>query len=235
MNKYTLIFAISFVGIQASAQLKTDTLTARKIAFKADSLFEAGNYELSLENYKSAISIYGKYSLWTAYFNNQNKIADTYISQGKYDEAQVFIEQQKTALVPYPKLASYFNPLFSSGLGQILLYKGRTDLALEKFQSALDAAPANAAYLPEIYNKLGVCHWVNGNTDLALEYQLKALNMRRQTFGENHIKTAAIYNNIGLTHSNTEPDMALEYYQKALKIYQSIYNCLLYTSPSPRD
>jgi len=223
MNKYFFIPVILIFGYPTISQVKSDTIVAKKAISKADSLCEAGNYELSIVKYKDASAIYKKYNLWNGYFNTESKLADTYISQGKYDEAQVFIDQRIGELALFPKMAPYFNPLFTSALGQVLLYKGRTDLALEKFQNALDDSPTNAFYIAEIYNKLGVGQWVNGNTDLALEYQLKALNLRRQSYGEFHIKTAATYNNIGLSYNSTNPDKALEYYQKALNIYQLVY------------
>ncbi len=223
MKKLFLLSGTYLVVLLATAQIKTDTLDAKKAVFQADSLFEAGNYDIALEKLAKANITYQKYSLWNSYFNVEYKIAECYIRQGKYDEAKAFAEEQLTVLDKQPKIKTYFNPLFINALGQIQLNKGRTDLALEQFQKALESAPANAIYLSDIYNNLGVAQWDNGNTDLAVEYQLKALNLRRQAFGENHIKTAAIYNNLGLTYSRTDQEKSLEYYQKALIIYQNIY------------
>lgn len=53
----------------------------------------------------------------------------------------------------------------------------------------------------------------------ALEFFERALSIRLVTFGEEHAKVAATYNNIGTIWSRKEEfDKALEYYQKSLEI-----------------
>jgi CHAT domain-containing protein len=223
MSKLLLFTSVYLIANISLAQIKIDTLLARRNILLADSLFEAGNYENSIENLAKADVIYLKYGIANTHFYIAYKLSENYIRQGKYDEAKVFVQEQIASLDKQQKLKLFYNPLFISSLGEIELNKGRTDLAIEQFQIALDATPNHAYYLSEIYNKIGVAQSVYGNTDLALEFQMKALNIRRQTFGEKHIKTAAVYNNIGLSYSRTEPDKALEYYQKALSIYQNTY------------
>ncbi|MFN0048687.1 MAG: CHAT domain-containing protein [Cytophagales bacterium] len=223
MSKLLFFTIVYFTVTISLAQIKPDTLLARKNILVADSLFEAGNYEISIEKLAKADLLYLKYGIANAHFDIAFKLSENYIRQAKYDEAKVFVQEQIASLSKQPKLRQFYNPLFISALGEIELNKGRTDLAIDQFQKALEATPTNAYYLSEIYNKLGVAQWVYGNTDLALEFQMKALNIRKQIFGEKHIKTAAIYNNIGLSYSRTEPEKALEYYQKALFIYLNIY------------
>lgn len=75
-----------------------------------------------------------------------------------------------------------------------------------------------------VLHLLGRLCYRNNNYDLALEYDFKALQLRKEILGENHTDVSASYNNIGIVYdSNGEYDKALEYYFKALQTDKEIF------------
>ena len=69
------------------------------------------------------------------------------------------------------------------------------------------------------YSKFGSTYKNKGDFNRALEYHLKALNIRLNKLKKNHPDVADSYNNLGNVHySKGDFNRALEYYQKALKI-----------------
>ena len=74
------------------------------------------------------------------------------------------------------------------------------------------------------FNEIGlVFHDKIGDYDKALEYHLKALEIREKVLGKEHTYTATSYNNIGLDYfSKGDYDKALEYYFKALEIQEKV-------------
>ena len=59
--------------------------------------------------------------------------------------------------------------------------------------------------------------------DNALAYDKRALDIEKETLGEEHSETATSYNNIGSVYDDIgDYDSALEYYQKALRIFESV-------------
>ena len=73
------------------------------------------------------------------------------------------------------------------------------------------------------YNNIGSIYYELKNDQTALEYYLKALDIREKILGHGHINTANSYYNLGLTYYYLEDLIkALEYFQKAFVIYQII-------------
>lgn len=223
ITKISAVFILLCIQIIAFAQSIQKNINAIDQVLVADSLFEAGNFEASIKKIDEANVQFSKAKNAKALYYNAHKICLNNLRLGKYDEVQVFALEQINSLAQNTELKDFFKPLFLSVLGEVQLIKGRTDKALEFYNQALASASEKVAEIDEIYSRIGVANWVNGNADLALEFHIKALNYRKQYYGEMHIKTAAIYNNIGLTYSRTEPNKALEYYAKALEIYIGKY------------
>ncbi len=142
---------------------------------------------------------------------------DSLVQSGLLDEAenhlQAYADENSTTYKEY---------LFQQG--EILLRKGRHDLAGKRFDTALKQYETlGDDYLPQTadcYDRLGLVYWATGNLTLSLQHHFKALEIRKAHFGDEHPIVAASYNNIGLTYSNNDREEALDYYEKALLLYE---------------
>ena len=106
-------------------------------------------------------------------------------------------------------------------LGEVFLRKGRNDLAQGYFEKALQLSAKDSEDQAASLNNLGLVFWNTGSGIQAKDYIAQALAIRSKLYGAGHEKLAASYNDLGLV--STDPDEALETYEKALAIYQKIY------------
>ena len=108
-------------------------------------------------------------------------------------------------------------------VGQVYLRKGDNEKAEQYFKQGYDltiaGSPAQAASLSD----LGIVYWNTGNAGKAEEYLQRALAIRQQSFGNDHDLVAASYNDLGLIISSSDPDKALDYYEKALNTYKNVF------------
>ncbi|MDW8332319.1 MAG: CHAT domain-containing protein [Cyclobacteriaceae bacterium] len=109
-------------------------------------------------------------------------------------------------------------------LGFLYLNQGRTDKAQEYLQQATalhNNAPAlerarTLAFLGQLYSS-------SGKYAQAEEQLQMALQLRESVLPENHELIAASYNDLGLASTATDPDRALEYFDKAIAIYENLH------------
>lgn len=107
-------------------------------------------------------------------------------------------------------------------IGEFYLRKGRNDNAQEYFEKALSVADKNSLDQASALNSLGLVFWNRGISGKAQEYIQRAFGIRKQILGEHHEKVAASLNDLGLVVSSENADDALDYYENALDIYDSI-------------
>lgn len=152
----------------------------------------------------------------------QNKKAEALIRLGKLDLAEKILPGI------YTQSASGFEQAITqTTFGLLYMNQGRNDIAEDVLQKAahlfdesntgetLEAAQA-LAYLGNLY-----C--ATGKYTQAEEQLNMALSLRQKQLKENHELIAASYNDLGLTFTATDPDKALDYYEKALAIYQNLH------------
>ena len=69
------------------------------------------------------------------------------------------------------------------------------------------------------YNNLGIVYSDTGEFAKAKDYHERALEIRREQLGPNHVDVAKSYNNLGTVYSETgEFAKAKDYYERALEI-----------------
>ncbi len=109
-------------------------------------------------------------------------------------------------------------------LGFLYLNQGRTVTALELLQQAL-ALQENTSPLPKARTLafLGQLYNSSGKYAQAEEHLQVALSLRTSVLPENHELIAASYNDLGHTATATNPDKALDYFDKALEIYRALH------------
>lgn len=111
--------------------------------------------------------------------------------------------------------------------GYLHLNQGRNDRALESLQKALStwegANLSNTLDAAQTLAYLGTLYTATGKYHQAEEHLTMALNIRRSLVPETSELMAASYNDLGLAYSNTDPDKALEYFEKAQAIYIKLH------------
>ncbi len=150
-----------------------------------------------------------------------NRSAEISILQGKLDEAETELENIK-----------FDNNIFveaitKTNIGFLYLNKARNDLALENLQQALNLFQTSGSMTSQEAAKclanLGLVYLSTGKLNQAEENGLIALQIRQKLKGENSEEVAASYNDLGLVYSQTDADKALEYYEKAMSVYEKIH------------
>lgn len=150
-----------------------------------------------------------------------NKSAEILMIQGKLNEAETTL---KGIHVPGDL---FIEAVTETNLGFLYLNKARNDLALESLQKALtkfnDSGSRDTKECARCLADLSSLYLNTGKINQAEENGRIALQTRQALFGENSEEVAASYNDLGLIYGITDPDKALEYYEKALAIYQRVH------------
>ena len=108
-------------------------------------------------------------------------------------------------------------------LGAIYLQKGQYEQAKKNFNSALELHEMDSEKLAvaTCYSNIAISEFALGNMVKSLEYHFRALDIREKENSKPDI--AASLNDIGLAYFDIDIDKALNYYEKALAIYEQIY------------
>ncbi|MBL6445864.1 CHAT domain-containing protein [Fulvivirga sp. 29W222] len=147
----------------------------------------------------------------TAFAQNNCSNLRTLLDKGDLEQAAAIAVQIQTA----------DNATCNNLLGEVYLRKGRNDVAQKYFETALKLSKSNSEDQAASLNNLGLVYWNTGSSASAKDYIAQALAIRTKLYDAGHEKLAASYNDLGLV--STDPDEALETYEKALTIYQEIY------------
>ena len=198
MKKYKFLLSIVFI-FNTIISAKAQNIN------QLDSLFDAGNYEYCISQIKD-----------NSVENTFVKIA-CLIKLGQITEAENLFSNLKN-------IAPKFQPKYNLLNAQILIAKGLNKDALTVLELSEKQLIVNKDLylLSEVYNQIGLANWGLGNIEKAKIYLLKALNIREQKFGKNHIYTASIYNNLGLIFTN-DVDLQTQYYNIFIKAYLQKY------------
>ncbi|MEQ8426091.1 MAG: tetratricopeptide repeat protein, partial [Cyclobacteriaceae bacterium] len=146
---------------------------------------------------------------------------------GKLEEARALVDKLKESSQKLSSNQDFATGLINAANASIHLNEGRNDLALEEAQSSIEAyersGKNNTLEAAEIIGTLGIIYNVTGKTQQAEEQLLKALSIRREQLPETHELIAATYNDLGLVYTRIDPDKALDYYDRALAVYEKLH------------
>lgn len=152
---------------------------------------------------------------------NIGKLVLTATDEGS-ETVMDFLNAQQNQLQVYSPMI-YFGRLLMNEMNEI-------DRAATYFYTLLQTLPEDHPDIAEVYNQIGATHYMksiqSGNEEevivekqKALEMFEKALEIRRNMFGENDVRIAYSMNNIGAIYNDRkEYDRALECYQRGLHI-----------------
>ena len=101
-----------------------------------------------------------------------------------------------------------------------------TKLPVLEHAIALDNATGalRTAHYGLMLGQMGYLLYQQADYDNALAYDKRALDIEKETLGEEHRETATSYNNIGTVYDDMgDYAKALEYHQKALRIFENVF------------
>lgn len=131
------------------------------------------------------------------------------IQKGNYEDADQLLAQ--SALDKVTEVAETFYER-----GKLAKLRLKYQEALEYFELAVKLQPDNSLYLGE----LGLTYYDIGSYNEAMNQWERGLNIEKDIYGENHIRVATFYNNLGGAWSKKgKYDDAIKHLAKALKIY----------------
>lgn len=150
-----------------------------------------------------------------------NKKAEALMLQGKLVDAEQILSQVERSA------SGFENAVTESNFGFLELLKGRSDLAMEKLQTAREAfnaaGRANTKENARCLSNLSLLYWSDGKFNQAEENGLASLQLRQSIFGSDSEEAAASLNDLGLVYGMTDPDKALTFYEQALAIYEKLH------------
>lgn len=199
--------------------VNTETKVSDRDIKTIDSLFFDAQYEKAIATIDNQLK---KISAADSKLLLENKKAEALIRSGNFKEAEILLKELSTR-----QLTSFERALVETNYGSLYLNQGRNDLSLDALQSALsnfqkdnkdntlDAAQT-LAYLGNLYR-------TTGKYAQAEEQLTRSLAIRQKYLKENNEWIAASYNDLGLVYSQIDDDKALEYYEKALAIYEKLH------------
>ncbi|HYI76396.1 MAG TPA: tetratricopeptide repeat protein, partial [Chryseolinea sp.] len=152
----------------------------------------------------------------------ENKRAEALMRAGRLDEAERQLDSIVLKALPPDLLA-----ITQTNQGFLFLSQGRNDLALSKFQEAMLVMEKenmqNSLEGARLLSYLGSLYLATGKYAQAEEQLGMALSIREKLVGENSELIAASYNDLGLVYNVRDPNKALDFYEKALEIYERIH------------
>lgn len=151
----------------------------------------------------------------------KNKKAELLLAQGNVNEAETILKNLSVT-------DRFLEAVVLSTRGKLNLIKGRFDLAKENLETASslfnESQQSNSPEAIQCLASLASYYVATGKYNQAEEFEMAALQLKRKVKGENSEEVAASYNNLGLIYLASDPDKAIEYYEKALSTYQKIHD-----------
>jgi CHAT domain-containing protein len=152
----------------------------------------------------------------------KNRKALLFISMGQFPEAEKLLRQE---LANNP--VEFQRAILLSSNGFLNLNKGSFDQSLENLNQAQQlftkSGKENTLEAAQCLSYLGQLYFSTGKFNQGVDNQLISLQIKSKIFPADHPEIAAAYTDLGLAYTETNPDKALEYYEKALPIYQKIF------------
>ncbi len=219
-NLFVLCIACVLVLLQ-SAVLFGQT-SPKELVKQADSYAQKADYNKAIAALKLAGEGFQKADNWQMYVTCQNQIGEHLIRVGKLDDALVICQKMAKYIANKDAKQSKLQGDMLTVTGEVYMNRGQNDLAIDHFRQALEIYNAlkNKVGIAQCYSNLGIVYGNTNNQALAEEYHLKALNLRKSIFGNQHLTVAASYNDLGVIYNISDPEKAAEYYEQALEIYQ---------------
>ncbi|MEY8848215.1 ATP-binding protein [Psychroserpens sp. XS_ASV72] len=228
--KQLMTLAVFCVSIFCFSQTnEIDSLTIQLAYQKQDSAKVDTSLQLikalyKSKNFKKALLYIDQTERLSKYVNHNKGIADV-----NYYKALIYSQKDDyyNAIDGYNKSRKYYTQLgdtlgiakVNNSIGLIEIKRGNYSVGLENSLSAIHTFETRNLLdeLSSAYNNLAEAYYNTHQIDKALEFNIKALNVREQLKDSSGIKTSTI-NIAGLYSDRKEHRKSIEYYLKALEL-----------------
>jgi CHAT domain-containing protein/tetratricopeptide (TPR) repeat protein len=203
----------------ALAYLCSNAQKANPEFYRIDSLISTSAFENALQQIEIELpkSQGFEETIWLT-----SKKAQALISLGKLSDAETLLNN-----ITFAKENAPLQGMILTNMGYLYLNKGRNDLALRNLEDALrkfqESNNLETREGARCLSTLGLAYSSTGKYKQAESNQNMALQIRLRIFGNQSEDVAASYNDLGLVYSEIDPDKALEYFEMALPIYESLH------------
>ncbi len=185
------------------------------------------NYKKAINYYKKALNIdlkeYGSNHIKVG--SNFYNIGIIYLNTGEYNKAISYFKKDETITIKNFGSEDLYLGYNYINIGLCYMYLLDYDTSLHYFNKALQIAVEKDKFqLPLIYHNMGLVFEKKGEFDQAILHHQKSINIKVQTYGENHQMTALSYLNLGRIYTNKNSlTEAKQYIDKAIEISKNFY------------
>jgi len=153
-----------------------------------------------------------------------NKKAEAQIGLGKFDDADKVL-RDVLPKTNQSKNSALLSAITQSTIGYLYLNQGRYDLALEQLAEATTILQqtGNTLETAKALSNQGLVYNSTGKYLQAEEQLQMALTLRQSVLPDVHELIANSYNNLGLVYGQLDADKAIDYYEKAVVIYEKLH------------
>lgn len=175
--------------------------------------------------YSEALQLLDKVSRENPSIFLENKKAEVLIRAGRLNDADVLLQDVKRKTST--ERDDLLHGITAINTGYLQLSQGRSDLAEPSLQNALRLLDASRlqhdSETAQALAYLGLVYMSQGKYTQAQEQLHQALSLREKIPNRHNGSIAATYNDLGLAYSQTDKDLALRYYKRALELYEKLY------------
>ena len=175
--------------------------------------------------YSEALQLLDKVSRENPSIFLENKKAEVLIRAGRLNDASVLLQDVQRKIST--ERDDLLHGITAINTGYLQLSQGRSDLAEPSLQKALRLLEASGrehdSETAQALGYLGLVYMSQGKYTQAQEQLHQALSLREKIPDRHEGTMAATYNDLGLAYSQTDKDLALQYYKRALELYEKLY------------
>lgn len=228
MKNYVLIYVFLMCPLFLTAQtIENEAILTEQWTEKAIALRDSAQYDSAAVWFAKVAALHKNTQQWRWYLYRKSDEVSCYKLNLQLDTAILIAEKAIAETTPY--INSTDTVMAYAHYQRALAHYQNSDYLPAKQHLFTAIASRRAAtgrkdyQFSEYYNSLGKVCYFQTQLDSALHYFHKALNVRKETLGENHSSTINMYNNIAIVYDqNTQYQLAEEFYTKALKARQRL-------------
>jgi len=190
------------LSLNAFCQNPPDSTIADQYFQIGDSLIDQGKYDLAIENFEKARSLYKNLEQWSDYIDCHINISNMHRKAGRFELAKSTVISSINLCKKYEIGAHEVSARAYNSLGTIYYMEGDFKKAREYYQTSfhlnIQLFGKEHKSISVGYNNFGVVHYALEEYEQALSYFKKSVEFKAKITGKNYLSLANAYNNIGV-------------------------------------